>query len=761
MEPFGWDKEDRVYFVLDDNRLYRRTDAPPPPDVAPKTPTKAKTKARKSNGRNTRSAKKPRIGRRVIETSPEETEEEHEVANGVEEEEPAQDDFHMQRWELLAVSMDEYNEFIDSIRKSRDPNEKDLVKNIQAHVMPILAEAEEERKRKEVRRMKELELLQKMATSKRSSRLADKQDKIRADREAAEQEAAHKAELEMAHKEQKRQQQMEEARESRRETREQRLKEREVKRILEQERLEKEQELLQKMETDGSLIDTERGRISERQLKADMEKRKRDLAQLQPDDSWYFDCVCGVHGQDLDDGSHSIACEKCSTWQHSKCNGISEQQAERDDFHFICQDCKKKAENPEAFKIKLKVAQSPKPAAEKAAKAAKVGRPPKAKGEASATASSPARTPKASKMNGTAPMVYPGAPPAPPSQNGAPHANGASPTQYQWHAYQPPANYSPSYTGYAGYQSQFAQQAARAAAGPSSPVATFNHQTPATYAQSYSPPRQPATYAPRAPTQSPRPPQPQYQAPVLAPQQAPYQQPPPGAHSPSAPRLPQPPQLPPANALPPMQANGPPPPTSPTKRPISSGFGPIIPPPLIKSPATNGTHQHPPQERPTSSHAPPTTTPAPAPRAPVFTPTSSFSSSAQGGSTPFNAAPGFSPTKHESPKVGASSPHLPPAAVAASPPNTAAAHFVQPKQAAGISPVKHDASSPQQAPVAPLSAGLGGVPAPVLPPAGNKEKKVEQAVAGAPAAELVNPVLAAPQILPTPPKLPGAEQNGS
>jgi hypothetical protein len=410
--------------MLDDNRLYRRTDAPPPPDIVPKSSTKSKSK--KSNGRHTRSNKRPRIGRRVIETSPEETEEEQEGVNGVEKEEPQMDDYFMQRWELVAVSMDEYNEFLDSIRKSRDPNEKALVKSIQGHVMPILLEAEEERKRKETRRMKELEMLQKMATSKRSSRLADKQEKIRQEREAAEAEAKHLAELEMAHKEQRRQQQMEEARESRRETREQRLREREVKRILEQERLEKEQELLQKMENEGVIVDTGRGRISERQLKADMEKRKQELENLQQDDTWYFDCVCGAHGQNLDDGTHSIACEKCGTWQHSKCNGISVQQAERDDFHFVCVDCKKKEENP--VKLKLKVTSSPPSTASKPK--------PKPRAAVEVQITGPNRMPAPSKANGAgAPLVYPGPPPAAPGQNGTrPQSNGTGPTTYKWHA---------------------------------------------------------------------------------------------------------------------------------------------------------------------------------------------------------------------------------------------------------------------------------------------------------------------------------------
>lgn len=52
-----------------------------------------------------------------------------------------------------------------------------------------------------------------------------------------------------------------------------------------------------------------------------------------------------------DDGTHSIACEKCNVWQHSKCHGISEAQADRDDFHFVCAYCKRKEEEANQPKL--------------------------------------------------------------------------------------------------------------------------------------------------------------------------------------------------------------------------------------------------------------------------------------------------------------------------------------------------------------------------------------------------------------------------
>ena len=52
-----------------------------------------------------------------------------------------------------------------------------------------------------------------------------------------------------------------------------------------------------------------------------------------------------------DDGSHSVACDKCNVWQHSACLGISQAEAEKEDFHFICHDCKRREEDAKKPKI--------------------------------------------------------------------------------------------------------------------------------------------------------------------------------------------------------------------------------------------------------------------------------------------------------------------------------------------------------------------------------------------------------------------------
>lgn len=353
MEPLGWDEDERAYFVLDDDRLYRRTDAPLPPEPEPKTKAKGK------NAKKTRSAKKRRISRPVIESSPDMTEEDQAATNGVAAsvaEQEEDDGLGGMKWELIAITLDEYTAFLDTIRRSRDANAKALFKRITSTVLPTIEKRAEQLRQKELRKIRELENLQKMATAKRSSRLAGKAEQRKAQEEAEIAERKHQEELEMAHREQAKQQKLDEDRESRMMTREQRLKDREVRRILHEEEL-------KKLEQDKERAESDAARLSERHLKAEMEKKRRELELLAEEDDWTFDCAkCGMHGQNIDDGSHSIACDKCGVWQHSACHGIKQDEAERDDFQFVCTPCKRKVERanqPKIPPLKLKFSSSP------------------------------------------------------------------------------------------------------------------------------------------------------------------------------------------------------------------------------------------------------------------------------------------------------------------------------------------------------------------------------------------------------------------
>ncbi|PSN73223.1 hypothetical protein BS50DRAFT_482251 [Corynespora cassiicola Philippines] len=346
VEPDGWDSQDRTYFILDDNRLYRRTDPPPPPPPQKlKSKSKPKPKARKT--RATRSSKR----RRQSTSEPDDPVEEEEEVQAQEQKGEEEDDgMGGMKWECLCITYEDYQEFLGSMRKSRDVNEKALCKRIEENIMPQLQRAAEEQARKQARKMKELETMQKLAMAKRSSRISARLEKQKEVEEAEEVKRKRKAELAMAKAEQEKQAKMEEDRESRMITREQRMRERESKRIL------AEEEVRQLKETSQN-PDSVDARVSERHLKAEMKRREEELKKLsEEEETWVFDCEkCGLFGDNLDDGSHSIACEKCNVWQHSKCNKITAAQAERDDFHFICGRCKRKNEEAKQPKLKIKL----------------------------------------------------------------------------------------------------------------------------------------------------------------------------------------------------------------------------------------------------------------------------------------------------------------------------------------------------------------------------------------------------------------------
>ncbi|KAH6854397.1 hypothetical protein B0I37DRAFT_29012 [Chaetomium sp. MPI-CAGE-AT-0009] len=340
IEPYGWDRHDRTYFVLDDNRLYRLTDASPPP---PKP---------KSNTKKARAAQRSSKRRRVSSGAASDADDAHDEApDAAKQAEPEDDGLGGMKWECIAVTLEEVREFLSTIQKSKDPNEKTLRDQVQDHLLPILEKQEESRKRKQLQREKELLNLEKMAYAKRSSRIAGKMEQQKAEERTREEERKRADEEAARRKEEQQRLKMERERDNRLMSREQRLKEREDRRRLHEEEL-------AQLSEDSKGVSNASARMSERRRLAEIERNKKALQELEEEeDDWIFDCVCGVYGQ-IDDGTHSVACEKCNTWQHSKCLGIDEKEADKEDFHFVCSSCRRRedtADDPRSRVIKLKV----------------------------------------------------------------------------------------------------------------------------------------------------------------------------------------------------------------------------------------------------------------------------------------------------------------------------------------------------------------------------------------------------------------------
>jgi hypothetical protein len=203
MEPTGWDSEERLLFVLDDNRMYRRTDPPPPPEPQ-KAKAKPKSKSKKSRG--TRASKRQKVST----PEPEEPAEDETLVQAEDQGEVEDEEFGGMKWECVCVTLEDYQEYMSSIRKSRDPNEKTLYKRLEEDVLPVMQSLAEEQAKKQARKMKELENMQKLAMAKRSSRISSRLEKQKEQEEIEEAERRREEEVAMAKAEQEKQKKLEE-----------------------------------------------------------------------------------------------------------------------------------------------------------------------------------------------------------------------------------------------------------------------------------------------------------------------------------------------------------------------------------------------------------------------------------------------------------------------------------------------------------------------------------------------------------------------
>ncbi|KAM4059330.1 PHD-finger domain-containing protein [Hirsutella rhossiliensis] len=305
IEPYGWDREDRTYYVLDDNRVYRLTEVPPA-----QAPPKPKSKYMRS-GRRSSKRRRPTPSKNDPATS---------LPGEQNDNESTDDGLGGRAWECVAVTLQEVQELVMSLGKTRDENEKMLRRQMETHLIPILEKQEERQKQKQLQRERELLSLAKMASAKRSSRIAGKVERQKQeDKAKVEEEQLRAAEVSKRREEQGRLK-MEQERDFRTFSRQRRLQEREAR------RLQHEDELAQLSE-DSRAASASAGRISERRRQAEIERNRQALKELsQEEEEWVFDCACG------------------------------EEEADRQEFHFVCEPCRRRNESkPSKESIELKL----------------------------------------------------------------------------------------------------------------------------------------------------------------------------------------------------------------------------------------------------------------------------------------------------------------------------------------------------------------------------------------------------------------------
>ena len=113
------------------------------------------------------------------------------------------------KWECVAVSLTDYRAFLATLQRTRDADERMLQKQIGDHILPIVEKAEESLQRKAARKHRELLNMEKLATAKRSSRIAGRAEKLKELEDVAEAERQRQAERIAAEREQEKQQKME------------------------------------------------------------------------------------------------------------------------------------------------------------------------------------------------------------------------------------------------------------------------------------------------------------------------------------------------------------------------------------------------------------------------------------------------------------------------------------------------------------------------------------------------------------------------
>jgi hypothetical protein len=295
--PVGWQGEQGSYYLFDDNRLYLKTDFKP--DLSDVEPIPIKPKKR----RKIQTLRRRR--RRVLMESVEPDQEQEEEEEEEEHNEPvvlreALAREYEPEWKCVCWDLPSWRSFAGKIKRTN----KTMYLYVTKEVIPVVEEHDQIRARAALSRERVRTTAALVANRKRSSRLEVK----RLEREQEE---------------------------------ERRLRE-EVQRQKLEEEAEHDRERLIKEEARER-----RFREREERKRYLLERSTKRTRQKAMDDYWVFDCSCGAHGENFDDGEPSVACEICDTWMHVGCLSPEErakvdddQTSSNDDYQFVCSRCR-------------------------------------------------------------------------------------------------------------------------------------------------------------------------------------------------------------------------------------------------------------------------------------------------------------------------------------------------------------------------------------------------------------------------------------
>ncbi|CAG8614180.1 7978_t:CDS:10 [Dentiscutata erythropus] len=271
VSPVGYDSKGNTYWLFDDNRLCKES------------PKKDVSKKQKSKVKNTRRSRAKHVPSEVNETIAEST-----------------------NWETVCVTIAEWEEFPKRFEKSRNLQEKAFYKLLTEDLLPQILAALHEKE-------KEQKKLDALANRKRSSRIQKREiEKHEADL-AAQLKKDQDEREEKARQDEIARLKAERDREARSQARERRSKEREQRLLARDDKLKKEQDITIEQQHAIKIK-----RVSDIQDHLTPPDTTFQVKNQNPED-WYFDCLCGVSGTNINDGSNMIACDRCAVWQHLDC----------------------------------------------------------------------------------------------------------------------------------------------------------------------------------------------------------------------------------------------------------------------------------------------------------------------------------------------------------------------------------------------------------------------------------------------------------
>lgn len=316
MEPAGYDSKDNEYFILDDNRLYRRA---PWKEAAASPPQKKKSQTSRVGRKRKRIPNSSSIDSGGALAKVNETRE----------------------WACVCISLGDWEKFVSGLKGSKDTDEKALYEYLNGEVLPEIHRSEELKQKKLLDIEKERQKQEAVANRKRSSRIDEKmirkkEEELKAAEERRQEELLKKAQAEERKRE----------------------KEREVRLIAYERQITRQnkarEKKLQTQDVECSRATSgDESSVNSRRASTRVQTRRsrRSPSVEEKEGDWVFDCRCGVHGKKHAGGSTIIACDKCAVWQHLACQSLPPSFIEGD---FTCERCmRREMDNKKRVAIKL------------------------------------------------------------------------------------------------------------------------------------------------------------------------------------------------------------------------------------------------------------------------------------------------------------------------------------------------------------------------------------------------------------------------